>query len=193
LTIPVVDDRRSSHRTALELAGLQLAEVDATDLRHASPCQGWALADLLAHMVGQHRGFALAVREGRAPVEAYAPKPYSADVWQDSVTELLAAFAHADLDRPAVAIELSPDPMPVRRMLAAQLLDTVVHTWDVAAALDLAFTPSPQMVAPILAMAERIPDGDNRTVADAAFAPALPAPESDWGRLLALLGRRLSI
>jgi hypothetical protein len=40
-------------------------------------------------------------------------------------------------------------------------------------------------------MAERIPDEENRRQPNAAFAPAVPAPESDWGRLLALLGRRL--
>jgi uncharacterized protein (TIGR03086 family) len=139
-------------------------------------------------MVGQHRGFAMAVREGRAPVEADAPKPYSADLWQDSVTELLAAFAHADLDRPAVAIELSPDLMPVRRMLAAQLLDTVVHTWDIARSLGREFVPPPALLVVTVSLAGHVPD--QARGAGAAFAAALPRTGKPWGDVLALLGRR---
>jgi uncharacterized protein (TIGR03086 family) len=144
-------------------------------------------------MAGQHRGFAAAVRAGSAARSAYAPEPFDLETWTESVDGLLEAFAGATDDARILEVELHPtERLPLEFVLSAQLLDTVVHTWDVASALDLVFTPSPQVVAPILAMAERIPDEDNRTGPNAAFAPALPTPETDWGRLLALLGRRLS-
>ena len=143
-------------------------------------------------MVGQHRGFAAAVRAGTAEKSAYAPVPFDRQAWTESVDGLLQAFDAAGDEDQVLLIELLPtERLPLEFVVSAQLLDTVVHTWDVATALGVDFTPSPHLVAPILAMAEQIPDGDNRTEPGAAFGPALPPSDGDWSRLLALLGRRL--
>ncbi len=93
-------------------------------------------------MVGQHVGFAAAVRDGDAPPSAYTPVPYTPQAWDDSVATLLQAFAAADLDATAVEIELAATPLPIRRLVGAQFLDTVVHTWDVARSLEVAYQPS---------------------------------------------------
>ena len=180
------------HRQAIDEQTPFVERVDTHDLGRPTPCAEWDLGQLLAHMLGQNRGFAAAAAAGTAPKSAYAPAPFDLHSWTESVDGLLAAFAGAADDDHVLLVELLPtEPLPLQFVIGAQLLDTVVHTWDVATALDLTYTPSPQLVAPILAMAEQIPDGDNRTEPDAAFAPAVPAPEDDWGRLLALLGRRL--
>lgn len=187
-----VDELRTLHRQAIGEVRPFVRQVDTGDLGRQTPCAGWDLSQLLAHMVGQHRGFAAAVTAGSTARSAYAPEPFDQAKWAESVDALLAAFAGARDDDRILEVELHPtERLPLEFVISAQLLDTVVHTWDVASALDLTYTPSPQLVAPILAMAERIPDGANRTGPDAAFAPALPPSESDWGRLLALLGRRL--
>ena len=60
----IASDTLSLHRTAV------LASVDAVnavigdDLTRPTPCAGWDLATLLAHMTVQHRGFAAAARGG---------------------------------------------------------------------------------------------------------------------------------
>jgi uncharacterized protein (TIGR03086 family) len=187
-----VDVVRSLHRRALAEAGSFVGRVSTGDLGRPTPCAGWDLGQLLAHVVGQNLGFTAAVTDRSAAKSAYAPESFDQARWTASVDGLVAAFAGAADDDRILEIELHPtERLPLEFVISAQLLDTVVHTWDVASALDLTYTPSPQMVTPILAMAERIPDGDNRTGPDAAFARALQAPEGDWGRLLALLGRRL--
>ncbi len=37
-----------------------VSQASAADLARPTPCAGWALADLLAHMTAQHDGFAAA-------------------------------------------------------------------------------------------------------------------------------------
>src|SRR5690348_12343174 len=55
-------DIRSHHRTAV-LASVDVVDaVTADDLGRATPCDGWNLGQLLAHMTVQHRGFAAAAR-----------------------------------------------------------------------------------------------------------------------------------
>ncbi|MGZ8748588.1 MAG: maleylpyruvate isomerase N-terminal domain-containing protein, partial [Mycobacterium sp.] len=62
LHMHIASDTLPFHRTAV------LASVDAVnavtrdDLARPTPCAGWDLATLLAHMTVQHRGFAAAAR-----------------------------------------------------------------------------------------------------------------------------------
>jgi uncharacterized protein (TIGR03086 family) len=187
-----IDELRTLHRRALADASTFVQQVDADDLANPTPCADWDLGQLLAHMVGQHLGFAEAVRAGTAGKSAYAPVRFDQQAWAESVDELVAAFAGATEGDRILQVELHPaEQLPLEFVLSAQLLDTVVHAWDVASALHTTYSPPPELVAPILTLAERIPDGDERKKPGAAFAPALPAPDGDWGRLLALLGRRL--
>jgi hypothetical protein len=91
-------------------------------------------------------------------------------------------------------VEISEEMrFPVATAVGFQLLDTVVHNWDVATALGLPHRPDDELVAATLAVARRVPDGPNRRVPGAAFAPARSAPEvDDWARALALVGRDAS-
>jgi uncharacterized protein (TIGR03086 family) len=123
-------------------------------------------------------------------VEAYRPLPFTAAAWHESVDELIAAFGSADLAAEVVEVELHPtQPLPIVVLVHAQLLDTVVHTWDVAAALGEAHTPEAHLVEAVLRIAEVIPDDEGRTQPGAAFGPAVPVHGSPWERTLALLGR----
>lgn len=74
-------------------------------------------------------------------------------------------------------------------LLGAQLLDTVVHTWDVAAALDEPYTPPSDVADAVLAIAAPIPDDEGRERPGAAFAHAVPSGDGPWERALGLLGR----
>ena len=178
------------HSDALTLADRQVSTLRPDDLELPTPCAGWSLGELLAHMIGQHHGFAQAVREHTAPADAYRPVPFEPSVWQDSVRALRDAFATADPHASAVAVELTPTPLPIEQLVAAQLLDTVVHTWDIAASVGAEFRPPDELLAATAAIAEAIPDrafGPGH-----AFAVRLTVEGDAWQRTLALVGREIS-
>src|ERR1700722_14392298 len=61
------------HRIAV-LASVDVVSVITTDdLAKPTPCVGWSLADLLAHMTVQHRGFAAAARGHGADEAIWQP------------------------------------------------------------------------------------------------------------------------
>jgi uncharacterized protein (TIGR03086 family) len=191
-----IDDFRPLHRRALDVAGKVIASVEPADLAWPTPCAAWDLQALLEHAIGQNHGFATAVEGPDAPVSAFAGRPFEPDgveaAWTESAERLATAFAAAPLDRPILLAEFSSEQrFPVAMVVSFQLLDTVVHTWDIATALGQVFRPDDELVAATLAVAERVPTGDVREQPSAPFGPALPDDGSDdWMRALALLGRR---
>jgi uncharacterized protein (TIGR03086 family) len=187
----VVPDLRPLHRAALAAADDVVRPLTAPELDRPTPCAGWTLADLLAHMIGQHHGFAAAVRDGGAPSAAYAPRPFTRASWERSLAVLGDAFAAADLDAEVVLVEIAPEPRSVAWAVGAHLLDTVVHTWDVARARDVPHEPAADLAAAVVRAAALVPEA-GRTQSGAAFGPARPLdlPDaSDWERALARLGR----
>lgn len=194
-----MDDLLQLHGNALDDAIREVTRVDDDQLTARTPCAEWDLAALLAHMIGQHLGFALAVENGIAPASAYAPKPWTRAEWTASVDRVRSAFAAADPDATVLQVELHPTrALPMATVIGAQLLDTAVHTWDVARSLGLEYTPEPAIKERVLQIAAGIPDGANRTAPGAAFAPgtgsATSGPDNEdqadpWQRCLALLGR----
>jgi uncharacterized protein (TIGR03086 family) len=182
--------RRELHRTALDVASEYVVAVARPALQGPTPCAGWTLGDLLAHMIGQHRGITAAVRDGNAPASAYTPVPFTEAGWHDSASELIAAFNGVDLDATVVEIELAPMPISVRRILDAHVLDTVIHTWDVAEAEGREFTPPTPLLTAVRGIADGIPDRAHGP--GAPFAPRLPAPGTTWADTLALVGRNIT-
>jgi uncharacterized protein (TIGR03086 family) len=185
----VDDDLRPLHRRALEIAGEHVDAIDASDLTKPTPCDRWTLADLLAHMIGQHDGFALAVRAGSAPEATYAPVPFSPERWSSSVATILAAFDGAGIDDTAVLIEIAPTPLPLSLVVGAQLLDTIVHTWDVARSLGRWYEPPDELATAVVELATLVPEDPDRSGSGLPFGPSRPAVGSPWQRALARLGR----
>ena len=178
------------HRESLAVASGYIARVTDADLDRSTPCSEWNLRQLLEHMIGQHEGFTEVVRTGAAAASAYRPLPFSPTSWQTSVDDLVAAFGDADLDAKVVEVELHPtQPLPIAVLVQAQFLDTVVHTWDVAAALGESYTPPSDVVDAVLQIAEPIPDDERREKPGSAFARALRTDGTRWERTLAMLGR----
>lgn len=182
------------HRRALADATDIVTGVTPAELDRATPCAGWDLGTLLAHMIGQNAGFAQAVERGDAPLDAFAarrPDPVALrTAWQDSADRLAGALAAAPLERRVRLVELGADArLAVATLVGLQLLDTVVHTWDVASALDRTFRPDHEIVAEVLTQARLVPDSA-RTGEGAAFGAAFDRHSTDdWDRALGLLGR----
>ncbi len=186
------------------MAGAVVSEVESRHLRLATPCVGWDLHQLLGHIIGQNHGFADAVGAVDAPREAFADRRPAPDgvpeAWTESAEKLSAAFEAAPLDRQVVLAEFSFESrFPVSDVVGFHLLDTVVHGWDVATALDHPFHPDDDMVAETLKVARLIPDGRHRELPGSPFGIVIPTAVSeaeetgdDWALALALLGRHLT-
>src|SRR6266436_9138110 len=88
------NDIRSFHRAAV-LASVDIVNnVTSKDLHRATPCDGWDLSHLLAHMTVQHRGFAAAARGAGAD-----PARWDAATVADAVaTDPAGAYAAAAAD-----------------------------------------------------------------------------------------------
>jgi uncharacterized protein (TIGR03086 family) len=188
------------HRRAV--AGLRpvVDRVTPADLNRPTPCAGWDLRALLEHMTGQDRGFADAVRAARAgeevDVSAFAAHPLGpspAATLTAGLDEVVAAFADG-AESPVLLPEFGAR-LPLPTVAGMHLVDTLVHGWDVAAALGVqagyAAELAPDVVAAALAMSEQVPDDASREAPGAPFGHALPAPaDADpLTRTLTLLGR----
>ena len=172
-----------------------VAQVSPGDLSRPTPCAEWDLAALLAHMTAQHRGFAAAAAGRGADPEAWEPGPPEPDpvaAYAAAAEAVISAFAAPGvLGRDFHMPELGPRAIPGHLAVGFHFVDYLVHGWDVAAAIGLAYEPDADLVAAALPIVEAVPDDESRLAPGAPFGPALPDPGTGaFDRLLALVGRR---
>lgn len=182
------------HETAVRATIPVVARIQPPDLSRPTPCTEWDLGQLLAHMTAQHRGFAAAAAGHGGDPEVWRLRPLGDDPLQDyarAAEEVIAAFAAPSvLDRSLLLPEITPRPVPGRLVIGFHLVDYVVHGWDVARALGLAYELPAEVLAAALPIAGSVPDDEARRAPGAAFAPSVPDPGDDPpNRILALLGR----
>lgn len=158
-----------------------------------TPCAEWTVLDLLTHMTTENRGFAAAARGETTSRAAWEPRPFSADPRRDyaeSADEVVTAFASAapEFWLPNVHEEAR---FPAAKAIGFHLLDYVVHSWDVAAALGRTIALEDDLVAAAQEVAdEDVPDNERRNRPGAGFQPAVVALDDDpLSELLAFLGR----
>ncbi len=176
---------------ALTDTGLLVERAARGELDLSTPCYGWDLAGLLSHMIGQNLGFATAVATGDAGAAAYGgPEVTPANAvgeWDASAAALRAAFGRADADATVHLVEFDIR-VPAAQALGMQLLDTVVHAWDVAAALGDAYRPDETSADFVLDYARKIagrPGGSPGVFAE----PLADTATDPWFDALRLLGR----
>ena len=181
------------HRQAVAAVQPVYGKLTEDALDRQTPCAGWNLGQLLAHLIGQDHGFAAAVRAD-VTVEAFRPRPPEgelASALSASLTAVQQAFAQADPDRLVLMPEFDGQRFPLAAVIGFHFIDTLVHGWDVAAGLGISVEYSPELVAAALAQTLAIPDGPFRDAPGAAFARPLartgdPGP---WAQTLLWLGR----
>lgn len=188
------------HRIAV-LASVDVVNtIRREDLSRPTPCAGWDLNDLMAHMTVQHRGFAAAARGHGDDHAVWDPATVSAEVRDDpagayaaAAADVLDAFAADGVsDRPFALPEFGPGAqVPGAQAIGFHFVDYVVHGWDVAASLGVPFDIPADVVQAAAPIAIAVPDGDFRQADGAPFAPAVAAPEQagDLDRILSHLGR----
>ena len=186
-------DPREADATAVRATVDVVASISAADLDRPTPCADWDLRALLAHMTAQHRGFAAAAAGRGAEEAAWRPDPQDPiGGYAPSAADVITAFAPDEvLDRPFRIPEAGDRPLPGRMVIGFHLVDFVVHGWDVAATMGLPWELPPDVLEAALAIARAVPDGDERLLPGAPFAPALPTPAeaTPMSEILTLLGR----
>jgi uncharacterized protein (TIGR03086 family) len=192
----VARDIRELDRSAVLASIAVVSRVTAADLRRATPCSDWTLGGLLAHMVAQHDGFAAAAAGHGADPAVWRAPPIGNDpasAYTRAAHRVLAAFAaDAVLTREFALPEISSaQTFPGAQAISFHFIDYVVHAWDIARSLGIDHSLDPELARPALRVAQAVPDGERRLVADAAFRPGLPAPGNaePLDQILTLLGR----
>src|ERR1700677_2327451 len=179
-----IADVRLVHRIAVLASVDIVAAVVPEDLRRPTPCAGWNLGDLLAHMTVQHRGFAAAARGRGADEAVWQPATVAdavaadpAGTYSAAATEVIDAFAGDDvLDSEFALPEFGPGAMfPAAMAIGFHYVDYVVHGWDVARTLGQSYELPVDVVAAAVPLALAVPDGGLPTTEAAPFGPAIPS------------------
>jgi uncharacterized protein (TIGR03086 family) len=187
---------RSLQARAVNMSNDVVQHATTDDLSRPTPCADWTFADLLAHMIAQHRGFAAAASGRRTEVASWAPRPLSSQPfaeYADAAGEVIGAYAdEAVADREIWLPELTTArSFSAGDAMSFHFIDYVVHSWDVARAIDVSLTIDDDVLDAALTVALRVPTDPARRGPGFAFGPALPAADTDapLDRALAALGR----
>ncbi|NEE04359.1 TIGR03086 family metal-binding protein [Phytoactinopolyspora halotolerans] len=174
---------------------LALAEtISPGDLDKPTPCVGWTVHGLLAHMAAENDGFAAAY-DGDADPAPWKWAPQAADpvaTYQRSAERVLTAFATRDLQRMMPMVTFGPDvTIPAEQAISMHLIDYVVHSWDLARSLEQPLTVDGPLLDKAWEVARMVPeDGAARTDPGAPFGPRVSWPdEPTLDGLVAYLGR----
>ena len=165
----------------------RLACVRDDLLHRRTPCTGWDLADLLAHMedaldafteaaggsVGVHAG-----HDGAAPVPAI----------QDKARALRAVWARPSPGDVVLESRSGRLDLHTPLLVATAALEIAVHGWDVARATGAPETLPDPLARELLETAELVVGPGDRGVRFAAARP-VPADGTPAERLLAFVGR----
>ncbi|MCC5473794.1 TIGR03086 family metal-binding protein [Streptomyces sp. NPDC059680] len=163
------------------------------DWRRDTPCAGWTLRRLVAHMTAQHLGFAAAARgAGREPEywQEQDDMGEPARAHRSAAAAVLGAFAEPGVtEREFILPNLGG--VPGGRAVGFHFVDHVVHAWDVAAALGTMPALPEHVLVAALGVARRVPTDPARRGPGSPFAPALEVPEGvgPLEEALRLLGR----
>jgi uncharacterized protein (TIGR03086 family) len=198
--MPTNPDIRPHHRTAVTASIDVVNAVTFEDLDRQTPCAGWNLADLLAHMTVQHYGFAAAARGGGADLAVWHPTTATdavagdpAGTYAKAAADVLEAFSADDvLDATFALPEFGPGAtVPGAMGIGFHFVDYVVHGWDVARSIGAPFELPTEVVTAVLPLVFAVPDGELRQTPGAPFAQAITSSDAanDFDRILLHLGR----
>jgi uncharacterized protein (TIGR03086 family) len=184
-------------RRAMDVTAGIVASIKPEDLDNPTPCAGWRLRDLLAHIIGQYHGFAAAASGKPTGIEAFRPRPVTADPvasYLDAAAVVTEAFAEPGvLDRRFSLPEIrAGGSFPAAMAIGFHLVDEVAHGWDLAKSIGVPVEFDEQVSEAALSIALQVPDEPASRGEGSAFAPAHRADPSlaILDRIVALLGRR---
>lgn len=118
----------------------QLADVREDDWAAGTPCPGWDVHYLVAHVVGGNR-FASMVLDGQTAEQAMTAvmsvTQLSADPAADFDDGAAAQYAAFGSDGALARVVSHPlGEFPAERFLGMRVFDIAVHSWDLAVAIE---------------------------------------------------------
>ncbi|MDT4910884.1 MAG: hypothetical protein QOC66_12 [Pseudonocardiales bacterium] len=173
--------------------------VSADQWQLDTPDAEWTVADLVAHLIDEHRWAAPLlhgqdIETAAKIVEGTRSLPVDggvganlAEEWDEAAVSSADAFA-ADgaLDR---TVELSRGTTPVRDYIHEMTFDLVVHGWDLGTAIGYSGAPiADGVVQDVYAAATKFGDLSSSGLFDAPVD--VPDDASTLDKLIALTGRR---
>jgi uncharacterized protein (TIGR03086 family) len=191
-------DIRELDRRAMDVTAGIVGLVTAEHWHRPTPCQGWQVHDLLAHILGQYHGFALAASGRPTSLEDFAPRLVRLEDlvagYAAAADRVSAAFAEPGvLEREFFLPEIRDGgSFPAGAAIGFHLVDEVVHAWDLARSIGAPLDFGAEVEKVALAIAVRVPDDPASRGPGRAFAPGYrPDPGvPTLDRIVALLGRR---
>ncbi|MGN2638122.1 maleylpyruvate isomerase family mycothiol-dependent enzyme [Nocardia takedensis] len=117
-------------RALRELAGL-VESVGVEDLGRWTPCAGWRVRDLLAHMNSEHEAISAPLSGSEVSLDGDPRRSFGrvVDRW-------IEAFRGRPADE-QVAVPKFGATSPAGRILGVHFADMLVHRWDLTRALGL--------------------------------------------------------
>ena len=165
----------------------RIAAVSTSSLDASTPCGRWSLRELLDHTIDTSGVFAGALV---APTpEASRSMPATALPWATAFADIAIRTRQGWADPAALerTYELRFGTMPGPIMASANLLEVVVHGWDIGQATGEAVAIPDALAVPILEFA-RAAIGDAQRGID--FAADLGVGDTPSEQLVAFLGRK---
>jgi len=170
---------------SLSYTRVMLADVRPDQLERPTPCTGWTLGHLLAHMEDALDAFTEAAA-GRVAVAPAPPTDSRVDALREKACALLGAWTAARPASDEVAVgDLGLDA-PL--LVATAALEITVHGWDVGQATGRGTRIPDDLARGLLGVAQHVIDVSDRGPRFAGPRPAPPTAPSDQ-RLLAWTGR----
>lgn len=165
----------------------RLARVDDDLLDRPTPCEGWTLGDLLAHMEDALDAFTEAAG-GEVVVHVGSRAEGRVAAIQQKACALLGAWGGPSPGDVVIATTGGGLDLMSSVLVATAALEVTVHGWDVGRATGEDAAIPAGLARDLLPVAERIVRPDDRGVRFAA--PRRVPPEATYEvRLLAHLGR----
>lgn len=180
-------DRRGLDATGGVIAALPAGAMDAP-----TPCADWTVADVIRHLVRSNdKHVAAAHGEEYTPASAQHPDSDAlVDAFRRSSARVTEAFAeHGVLER-HFALHGRPD-LTGKFAIAIHFVDSFVHGWDLARAVDIPYRLDAELAAAALEISGRIPETPDLRAPGGPFGPRVPVPDDApvADRLLGHLGR----
>jgi uncharacterized protein (TIGR03086 family) len=173
------------HDRSLAYTRVVLADVRCDGLDRPTPCAGWSLADLLAHMEDALDAFTEAAA-GHVVVAPVPPTGTRVDALREKACALLGAWAAAR-SAPG-AVEVGGLGLDAPTLVATAALEITLHGWDVGQTTGRRTRIPADLAQGLLAVAHHVIDATDRDRRFAAPRPARPDAPPDV-RLLSWTGR----
>ena len=169
--------------------------IEPNQLDNPSPCDEWTVRDVLNHVIGGARMFAVCVRDGSISDEEFGAIAAGDNLGDDykaalrtATDDALGAFAAPGAVDKMVTLPFGTMPAGVAMNIA--IFDVATHTWDLARATGEDETLDPEQLQRMIARIGAMPEEALR--AEGMFGPPIKvsADADDQTKRLAYFGRQ---